>query len=180
MESVVILTSLLFFYLKAQIDFEENFIKISNPNSILGFIPLGSKKFNIAINQIASVDSNFNLLLKNLIIGIVEVLISFSLFNSNNTIFLGFILLILGIVTIINSFQVNLRINTTSGQMYFIGAFVFQKVKIDQIENYINQLITNRMNDTNTRKVVENQTNELKLQNAVNTEAIVNAIKETK
>jgi hypothetical protein len=177
MESITILTSLLFFYLKAQIDFDENFIKIKNPNSILGFIPLGSKKFSIAINQVSSVDSNFKLLFKNLLIGIVEVLISLACFGDKGTIFLGIILLVLGIVTIINSFQVNLSINTTSGQLYFLSAFIFQKSKIEKVEEYINQLIGNRMNDTNNRKVTDKQTNELNSQNAANTASIVDALK---
>ncbi|MBO4507170.1 MAG: hypothetical protein J5747_00860 [Spirochaetaceae bacterium] len=167
MESITILTSLLFVWLKAKIDFEENFIKITNPNSILGFIPLGSKKFTVAINQIASVDSNFKLLFKDFVVGIIEAIISFSLFKENSI--LGFILLILGIITIINSFQVHINVNTTSGQIYYISAFVFQKNKIAEAEEAINKLISNRMDDTNNRKVSE-----------VQTSAIVNAIKESK
>lgn len=180
MESVTILTSLLFVWLKARIDFEENFIKIKNPNSILGFIPLGSKKFSVAINQIASVDSNFKLLFKNLIIGIIELIISFVCFNDSGTIIVGIILLILAISTIINSFQIHLNINTTSGQVYFISAFIFQKGKLSSIETSLNELISNRMNDTNNRKVSEAQTEALKADNAANTAAIVNAIKESK
>lgn|SRR5574344_519601 len=177
MESITILTSLLFIYLKAKIDFEENFIKISNPNSILGFIPLGSKKFTVAISQISSVDSNFKLLFKNFLIGIVEIVISIFCFKQPDTVVLGIILVILGIVTIINSFQVQLNINTTSGQVYYINAFIFQKGKIEQAEQYINNLIANRLNDTNNRKVTEKQTSELKTDSAANTAAIVDAIK---
>ncbi len=164
MESIIILTSLLF---KARIDFEKNFIKISKPNSILGFIPLGSKKITVAINQIASVGSNFKLLLKQFVVGIIETIVSFSLFKEYMG--LGFIVLILGIITIINSFQVHINVNTTSGRIYYISAFVFQKSKIAEAEEAINKLIANRMDDTNNRKVSE-----------VQTSAIVNAIKERK
>jgi uncharacterized membrane protein len=180
MESITILTSLLFVWLKARIDFEENFIKIKNPNSILGFIPLGSKKFSVAINQIASVDSEFKLLFKNLIVGIIELSIALALFKDSSTLIAGIIVLLFGVSTVINSFQIHMNINTTSGQTYYISAFIFQKGKLANIESSLNNLISNRMDDTNNRKVAEVQTEALKADNAANTAAIVNAIKDSK
>ena len=150
----------------------------------MGFIPLGSKKFSVAINQIASVDSEFKLLFKNLIVGIIELVVAFFLFTNaerdSATIVLDIIILILGISTVINSFQIHLNINTTSGQLYYISAFIFQKGKLNNIESTLNNLISNRMDDTNNRKVAEVQTKSLKADNAANTAAIVNAIKDSK
>ena len=180
MESITILTSLLFVWLKSRIDFEENFIKIKNPNSVLGFIPLGSKKFSVAINQIASVDSEFKLLFKNLIVGIIELCTVPVFLRDSSTIIIAIIFLILGVSTVINSFQIHLNINTTSGQLYYISAFIFQKGKLSNIESSLNNLISNRMDDTNNRKVAEVQTEALKADNAANTAAIVNAIKDSK
>lgn len=180
MESITILTSLIFFWLKGKIDFEENFIKIKQPNSILGFIPLGSKKFTVAINQIASVDSNFKLYFKELLIGFVEFVFSFAFFDGSMNPVYGIILLIIGLSTMINSFQVKLNINTTSGQVYYISAFIFQKKKLSAVEEILNKIISTRMDDTNNRKVSEAQTEALKADNAANTAAIVDAIKGSK
>ena len=61
MEKITFMTSLLTFYLKGVISRDKNFIKFRIPNTILGLIPLGSSKKTVAVNQIASVDTDFRL-----------------------------------------------------------------------------------------------------------------------
>ena len=150
METISFITSLLTFYLKGEINHEQNFIKIKAPNTILSFIPLGSKNETIPINQISSVGTNFKLLFKNFIIGIIITFLGIGYLGDSA--FIGLILLLLGISMVINSFQSILTINTTSGSAMYISFLIFEKSKALQAENYINQLVSNRLYDTNNRQ----------------------------
>lgn len=148
METIKFMTSFLTFYMKGEIRQEKNFIKFAIPNTILTFIPLGSHKKTIAINQIASVDNDFSLLFKNLLIGIVEVLIGFATIASG----VGIIILLLGVLTILNSFQTVLVLNLTSGEVIAVPFIIFEKAKAEQAESSINALISGRLDDTNNRE----------------------------
>lgn len=65
------ITSYLTFYIKASVALEGNFIKTSNPNSILKVIPLGSTNKTIPVEQISSVNDSFRLDFKSFIWGII-------------------------------------------------------------------------------------------------------------
>lgn len=150
METIKFMTSLLTFYLKGEIKHEQNFIKLKIPNTILSIIPLGSENETIPINHISSVGTNFHLLFKNFVIGILVAIISFACFS--DSVLLGLILLFIGISMVINSFQSILTINTTSGDAIYLSFFIFEKSKAIQAEQHINQLISDRLDDTNNRQ----------------------------
>ena len=71
METISFMTSLLTFYLKGEIKQEQNFIRFKVPNTILTFIPLGSVKETVPINQISSVGTSFKLLFKSFLVGVI-------------------------------------------------------------------------------------------------------------
>ena len=150
METITFITSFLTFYLKGEIKHEKNFVKFKIPNTILSLIPLGSHKKNVAINQIASVDTDFRLLFKNLILGIIEVIIALSAMGSS--FLFGLIFLVIGALTILNSFQTALVLNLTSGESLAVFFVIFEKAKAEQAEESINALISGRMDDTNTKE----------------------------
>lgn len=150
METITFMTSLLTFYLKGEIKHEQNFIKFKVPNTILSIIPLGAQNETIPINQISSVGTNFHLLFKNFVIGIIVTLIAFACFG--DSVLLGLILLFIGVSMVINSFQSILTVNMTSGNALYISFLIFEKSKAKQTEYYINQLISNRLDDTNNRQ----------------------------
>lgn len=152
MKPIKYVTSLLTFYLKGEISAEQNLIKFKNPNTILGLIPLGSKKENITINQIASTQSNFKLKLKKFILGIIFAIFSFSLLGVEGG-FIGFsIMLIIAVNFVLDAFEIVLQINMTSGQTRTIEFFIFDKAKAQSAENQINAMIAERLDDTNNRK----------------------------
>ena len=163
MNTITYMTGLLTFYLRGEISTDQNFLKLKIPNTILALIPLGARNESIPVQQLATVSSNFKLILKNFIIGAIEVMIAFSSFSSSAV--MGIILLLLGASTIINSFITRLRVDTTAGKQYYIPFLIFEKSKASQAEQMINNMISGRLNDTNNRQVAEAQTN-----------AIVNAI----
>lgn len=174
MEKIRFMTSLLTFYLKGEITVEQNFLKLRRPNTILSLIPLGCRKYNIPINQIASVGTNFHLLLFNFLIGIVVFIFGISLTASGSL--FGILLLIMGFSIFINSFQTELEISTTSGTEYTLFFLIFEKKKALAAEQMINNVIGFRMNDTNVRIQTENQTAALNSAQSANTQAIINAI----
>ena len=150
MGTIRYITSLLTFYLKGEISTDQNFIKFKEPNTILGLIPLGAKTQNVAINQIASTQTNMKLKLLKLIIGIVLAVLGFSMFSES---FVGgLIILIIGANSIIDAFEIDLQVNLTSGQVKAIDFFIFEKAKAEQAAAQINSMISNRLDDTNAKQ----------------------------
>ena len=152
MDTITYVQSLLTFYLKGEIGADQNFVKLKDPNTILGFIPLGSHQESIPINQITSVQSSFRMRLGKLVIGIlVAILAIAALFNKG-----GFILfLIFGLIAanlILGAFDVSLLINMTSGRTRLLSFFIFDREKSAKAEQKINALISARLSDTNTRE----------------------------
>ena len=152
MDTITYVQSLLTFYLKGEIGADQNFVKLKDPNTILGFIPLGSHQESRPINQITSVQSSFRMRLGKLVIGIlVAILAIAALFNKG-----GFILfLIFGLIAanlILGAFDVSLLINMTSGRTRLFGFFIFDREKAAKAEQMINALISARLSDTNTRE----------------------------
>lgn len=150
MKTITFMTSLLIFYLKGEISGDKNFIKFRIPNTILGLIPLGSSKKTIAVNQIASVDTDFRLKFKQLLLGIIVAIISLDVIS--NSIFYGVLVLIFGILTILNSFQTALVVSTTASEAVVILFVIFEKNKAEEAADMINNLINGRIDDTNTKE----------------------------
>ena len=170
METIKFMTSLLTFYLKGEIKQEQNFIRLKCPNTILTFIPLGSHKESIPINQIASVETSFKLIFKNFIVGVIAAIIGLALLGSSPL--AGLLVLALGALIVINSFQTVLVLNTTSGSALFVFFLIFEKSKSEQAADQINRLISNRLDDTNNRQ----QTDRMIQHSDMMTERIVDAI----
>ena len=80
------IVSYLTFYLKASVALEGDFIKLSNPNTILKVIPLGAENKTVPVDHISSVDDSFRLDFKSFLWGILFALIGLSTLNSS---FLG-------------------------------------------------------------------------------------------
>lgn len=150
MEKIRFMTSLLTFYLKGEIGKKDNFVTLKIPNTIFGLIPLGAQSENIPINQISLVGSSFHLLVGRLFLGLITLLVALSAIGD----FFGFgmIMLLLGVLIILNSFQTVFAIDLTSGRRIVLFFVIFEKSKAGLAEQEINKLISARMDDTNTRQ----------------------------
>ncbi|OUZ18374.1 hypothetical protein [Enterococcus cecorum] len=151
------ITSYLTFYLKATVALEGEFIKISNPNTILKVIPLGAENKTIPVDQISSVDDSFKMTFGSFVWGIIFALIGLSMFNSS---FIGaLILTAYGVLTILSSFQTVMSINLTSGISHSINVVIFEKSNILECKSTIEGLIQRRYDNTNvsanTDRIVE-------------------------
>ncbi|MGQ7358210.1 hypothetical protein ACTGWZ_03645 [Streptococcus suis] len=153
------IVSYLTFYLKASVMLEGDFVKVSNPNTILKVIPLGSKNKTIPVEQISTVDDSFRLDFKSFLWGVLFVIIGFGIMGDS---FVGgLILAAYGIVTVLSSFQTYLTLNFTSGGYYTVNAVVFEKENLLSCKETIEGLIQRRYNNTN---------------NTANTDRIIDAL----
>ena len=178
MEKITFMTSLLTFYLKGEISAEQDFLRMKRPNTILTFIPLGTKKINVPINQISTVGTNFKLLLKDFIVGLIILIFGINFIAKIPG--LGIFLFLLAAFMIINSFQTQLVVTTTSGAGYVLYFLIFEKKKAELAEESINSMIAGRLHDTNVRTNTENQTAAINSAQAANTQAIIDAINSNK
>lgn len=150
METVKYITSLFTFYLKGEISSEQNFVRFKVPNTILGLIPLGAKKDNVAINQISSTQTNFKLKFGKFLVGAIIAALGFSMMK--DSLALSLILFLIAANSIIDAFEIDLQVNMTSGQTKVIDFFIFDKGKAEAAERQINMMISNRLDDTNNRQ----------------------------
>ena len=149
METIVFMTSIITFYLKGEISQEQNFVKFKIPNTILGLIPLGAGCENIPITQISAVGTNFHLKFSYFIIGLITAFIGMSVIKSS--IIFGLLMLIIGVLVVICSFQCFLVTDLTSGRVIVISFVIFEKSKAEYAAAQINALVSNRIDDTNVR-----------------------------
>lgn len=155
-------------YLKGEVTHEQNFVKLKTPNILFSLLAIGTKTDVIPVNQIATVTRTFNCIGVILLFGIILMWSGFSVISVSKILSLSsslapIILILLGVLIIITSFQTVITIKTTSGEALKISVLIFDRSKALEIEDLINQLISNRLDDTNNRqqtdRIVEAITN---------------------
>ncbi|MBD8912687.1 MAG: hypothetical protein EGR82_03310 [Ruminococcus bicirculans] len=155
-------------YLKGEVTHEQNFVKLKTPNILFSLLAIGTKTDVIPVNQIATVTRTFNCIGVILLFGIILMWSGFSVISASKILSLSsslapIILILLGVLIIITSFQTVITIKTTSGEALKISVLIFDRSKALEIEELINQLISNRLDDTNNRqqtdRIVEAITN---------------------
>ena len=153
-------------YLKGEVTHEQNFVKLKTPNILFSLLAIGTKTDVIPVNQIATVTRTFNCIGVILLFGIILMWSGFSVISASKILsssLAPIILILLGVLIIITSFQTVITIKTTSGEALKISVLIFDRSKALEIEDLINQLISNRLDDTNNRqqtdRIVEAITN---------------------
>lgn len=168
MKSIKYRISLPTAYLKGEVTHEQNFVKLKTPNILFSLLAIGTKTDVIPVNQIATVTRTFNCIGVILLFGIILMWSGFSVISASKILSLSsslapIILILLGVLIIITSFQTVITIKTTSGEALKISVLIFDRSKALEIEDLINQLISNRLDDTNNRqqtdRIVEAITN---------------------
>ena len=139
-------------YLKGEVTHEQNFVKLKTPNILFSLLAIGTKTDVIPVNQIATVTRTFNCIGVILLFGIILMWSGFSVISASKILSLSsslapIILILLGVLIIITSFQTVITIKTTSGEALKISVLIFDRSKALEIEDLINQLISNRLVD---------------------------------
>ena len=152
------ITSYLTFYLKGSVNYDRNFVRVSQPNTILKLIPLGLQTQDYPVEQISSVSTTFKVAFGSLVWGAICVLLGLESFGSS--FFLALLLMAYGALTVLSSLQSAVCI-TVAGQTRLISLIVFEQDKAQEIANRINEMLSNRYADTNVRIHTEASTDRI-------------------
>lgn len=179
MEKITFRSSIIAFYIKGEISAEQNFVRFKIPNR-LGLIPLGSNDERIPITQISLVRMTHSIsLLWFSVFAFVTLMtfVNFFLSVFNEMPFfrsaLSALLLLLSIAMLVCSFRKCLDIDLTSGRVMRITFIIFEWHKARLAADLINDLISNRIDDTNVRIHTDRSIGD----NREQTDRIVDAIK---
>lgn len=171
METITFMSSVIAFYSKGEITAEQNFVRFKIPNR-LGLIPLASNDERIPITQISLVKITHKVRPFWFIVGFLLTFVGFLVFTETLS-FMCILVMILGIAMIVCSLRRCLVIDLTSGRIISIPFVVFEWSKANHAAALINDLISNRIDDTNVRI----HTDRSIYDNREQTDRVVDAIK---
>ncbi len=174
MQPITFITSFLTAYLKGEISQNGNLINLKVPNTILTFIPLGCKNDTVPVRQIAGVNTNFKLLFKSFLTGVVIAIIGLACMGQS--FFVGLLLFVIGAFGVLNSFQTELDIVTAGGEHKLVNFIIFQKAKAEEARQALMALINAHDDDRNVK--LQNET--VMAANAAQTDRMIDAINNLK
>ena len=148
---ITFMESLLLFWFKGSITIGDNFVKMEDPNEVLGIIPVGKKKKNIPVTQISSVETNFKVRLWNLLLGLVLLALAVPSEGMESPVLYVIVMLLLAAAQITGAFQTILTVTLTSGEEIRTEFLIFEKAKAEKAAETINGMISARYDDTNVR-----------------------------
>ncbi|MDE5578163.1 MAG: hypothetical protein K2J11_12350 [Oscillospiraceae bacterium] len=173
METITFMLSVIAFYIKGEITAEQNFVRFKIRHR-LGLIPLDSSDERIPITQISLVRMTHRIRLFWFVVGSFLTFISACIFVFNELpFFMSVPLLLLSIAMLVSSFRKCLVIDLTSGRVISIPFVIFEWNKANRAAELINELISNRIDDTNVRIHTDRSIGD----NREQTDRVVNAIK---
>lgn len=145
MKKVTFAISLLFFWIKGEIEVDSRFVKTNISNTILGFIPAGKDQQNIPLKNISGSMLSSKFFVKPFVIGLILFFIGLGFMGEN--FFGGIILILLGLSTAANGIQTILTIEK-AGSPYFISVPFFEKQKLQSINNIIHEALADDTDKT--------------------------------
>lgn len=151
-QTVEFITSYFTFYLKGEVSFTSDNVRIKTPNTILGLIPLGHTEEVIDIAQISGASSDFKIKLGQMIFAFFIMLFGVACLTGKGGMpILGIFLILLGIDGILSSIQTTVTIRESSGTTHVISLVAFEKGKAEVIKQRVEKVRHNRLYDTNVR-----------------------------
>lgn len=145
MNRIIFSVSLIFFWLKGEIEVDSRFVKTNLANTILGVIPAGRDQQSIPLKNISGSMLSTKYLVKPMLVGFVIALFGFSAMG--NSFFSGLILLAAGVFLILSSIQTTLKIEK-SGTPYEIHVPFFEKAKMQTLNVLIQNALANDTDKT--------------------------------
>ncbi len=131
--------NLILFWLKANYTLTNKRVTGHTPNTLFGLIPLGKAQISQPLKTIASVASSTKFSFLRLIIGVVFLVMGFSVVGSS--LFGGVILLIFGAINILNCFTATFVITNNGGQSTGYEISILEKSKVIEFTNEVNTVI---------------------------------------
>ena len=129
--------NLILFWLKSNYILTNKRVTGDEPNTFLGFIPLGKSQIAQPLKTVSSVASSTKFSIIRLIIGLILVSAGFSFITSYGVVFL-----VLGAVYILNSYTATFVITNNSGQSVGYEISILEKSKVSAFVNEVNTVIS--------------------------------------
>lgn len=143
MKKVSFSISLLFFWIKGEVEVDTRFVKTNLSNTILGFIPLGKDQQNIPLKNISGSMLSTKYLAKPLFIGFILFFIGFIEIYSIT----GVLTMLIGAAIFLSGIKTNLVIEK-AGTPYSISVPFFEKSKMTQLNEYIHEALAHDTDKT--------------------------------
>jgi hypothetical protein len=140
------LTSHIFLWLKLRLAVTTRRIAGEKPNTILGVIPLGSLKLTYPLPNVASVGTYTKLSVGALLLGVVLLVAAYFLVSgaSGDARVAGFVVAVLGLLSLIEAYQAHLGIWNTGGNYIGHRISIFDRGAADAFCQELNTIIASR------------------------------------
>lgn len=112
-------------------------VQYKDPNTLLGFIPLGSRTQTIPLRNIASVDTNVQLSVRNLIGAVVFAIAGMGCFTEQNGAAGGVMLLLVAALFALNVMKTRLDFVNQAGGRNSVTVSILEKAKLAQLATEI-------------------------------------------
>jgi hypothetical protein len=149
--------SLLFFWVKGNLAIDNNFIKVSTANAIFGLFPAGKDSQNIPLKNISSTQLSSKYSIFRMIIGIIFILVSLS--KLGTSFFSALIFLLIGLIIFGSGILTRLTIQK-AGRDFTIVVPFYEKGKMLQIQDYMEDALVNDVNKTDLNNFFEQKNKE--------------------
>lgn len=134
MNKVMFSISLIFFWLKGEVEVDSRFVKTNLANTILGIVPAGRDQQSIPLKNISGSMLSTKYRFKPMLVGFFVALFGFS--TMANSFLTGLIVFAFGVCIVLSSVQTTLRIEK-SGTPYEIQVPFFEKSKMQVLNGLI-------------------------------------------
>lgn len=134
MNKVMFSISLIFFWLKGEVEVDSRFVKTNLANTILGIVPAGRDQQSIPLKNISGSMLSTKYRFKPMLVGFFVALFGFSAMA--NSFLTGLIVFVFGVCIVLSSVQTTLRIEK-SGTPYEIQVPFFEKSKMQVLNGLI-------------------------------------------
>lgn len=130
--------SLLFFWVKGDVEVDSRFVKTNLMNTILGFIPAGRDQQNIPLKNISGSMLSTRYKVKGMLLGFFIGMPGLGAFGSS--FFGALIFLTIGALIFLGSIQTTLKIEK-AGTPYEITVPFFEKAKLEKLNTLIHNAL---------------------------------------
>lgn len=140
--------SLVLFWLKTDIAVTNTRIAWSQPNTLFKAIPLGYDENSVPLSNVASVGANVKFSVGTAVWGLFLLIISFILISvdSGGAKFFGVILLLLSLVSLLNSLSASLVVRNNGGASSAVTVSILEKSKVERFKEQVSaQLYADHM-----------------------------------
>ncbi|USS92142.1 zinc ribbon domain-containing protein [Fructobacillus americanaquae] len=161
------MASILFFWVKGYVEVDNRVIKVQRQNTIAHIIPAGEDKQVFRLDNVQGSSQHTSYKLFNFIVGALIAFFGVESLGSNAV--LGIVLAVFGVIFFLNGIVTELVING-NGSNYFVGVTLFDKQKVIDINQKIQEALIYGQDAHDNNRVMANAN--------MNSQAMIDAIRD--